>query len=515
MTASPPPPGPGDDAPPPRVTPYFLRIATEGCPRRLDRALRAEPGQPDPVPRARIRDAFLAAARAAHAQAPRVGDAAWPAPPAHLRPEEARVVEQAGHWYRTLFGDRTVTLHDHGLERPSEVAGIDARIGGWVDLVARDADGRPEIRQVAFGAPTPPARPLDHWSVRAAVVRLADWIGTGPLVVSWTDLLRGARVEAVHDGPTVVAACHDGIVARLAELRVRTADPRAERGSECTMCAHRKGCPEFPRAMIVRTHRDSLVPGVLTLTPSAVEAWSRCRRLWQDQYLLQIPASDEGPPAVHGQRVHDLLRRLHDDGPCDDPVRIDEIVDLHGGQARVRAELTDHARRCPIGAESFGHEVTLVRLQPRRPNFIASARLDAVWIHDGVLDVRDYKTGGVATTRVADDPRARVQAWVAEPTAAAEGLGLRIRYEHLAAEIVEDPEEWAPEADDIDAVGDWLAGIATAMRTDEALPGVADPVVCRGCRYRSICPDSATPGEPAWPRVDPDDLDDPDDAERP
>ncbi len=510
----PPPPssGPTDGEPIPKVVPYLLRIATEGCPRRLDLDLRGEPGSRDPVARARIRDAVLAAARTAHARHPRVGAADWPPPPPDLRPEEARVVEQAGHWYRTLFGDRTATLHDHGLERPSEVAGIDVRVGGWVDLTVRDADGRAELRQLAFGAEHPPAHPLDDWSVRAAVVRLADWIGDGPVVVSWTDLLRGTRVEAELHGPDAVAGCRTAIVARLAALRARTARPVPERGAGCTMCAHRKGCPEFPRAMNVRPgRRGALVPGVLTITPSAVEAWSRCRRLWQNQYVLRIPASDEGPPGVHGQRVHDLLRRLHDDGPCDDPARIEDVVALHGGEARVRAELSDHARRCPIGAESFGHEVTLVRLHPRNPHFIASARLDAVWIHDGVLDVRDYKTGAVATTRVADDARARVQAWVAEPVAAAEGLGLRVRYEHLATEIVEDPEEWAPEADDLAAVGDWLAGLAAAMRTEEPFPGVADAVVCRACRYRSVCPDSATPGVPAWPRVEPD----PDDTEQP
>ena len=29
--------------------------------------------------------------------------------------------------------------------------------------------------------------------------------------------------------------------------------------------------------------------------------------------------------------------------------------------------------------------------------------------------------------------------------------------------------------------------------------GVADVEVCRSCRYRSICRDSAAPGEPTWP----------------
>lgn len=29
--------------------------------------------------------------------------------------------------------------------------------------------------------------------------------------------------------------------------------------------------------------------------------------------------------------------------------------------------------------------------------------------------------------------------------------------------------------------------------------GVSEPAVCRWCPYRSVCPDSAAPGEPSWP----------------
>jgi hypothetical protein len=35
--------------------------------------------------------------------------------------------------------------------------------------------------------------------------------------------------------------------------------------------------------------------------------------------------------------------------------------------------------------------------------------------------------------------------------------------------------------------------------------GVSDPEVCKHCRYRSICPDSALPGVPVWPSVDTED----------
>jgi hypothetical protein len=79
---------------------------------------------------------------------------------------------------------------------------------------------------------------------------------------------------------------------------------------------------------------------------------------------------------------------------------------------------------------------------------------------------------------------------------------LRVRYEHLAAEIVDDPEVWEPDADDLEAVEHKLVEVVTWMRDESAWGGVADPEVCRTCRYRSICPDSAATGVPMWPQVD-------------
>ena len=47
-----------------------------------------------------------------------------------------------------------------------------------------------------------------------------------------------------------------------------------------------------------------------------------------------------------------------------------------------------------------------------------------------------------------------------------------------------------------------------AMRAATEWPGAADLEVCGRCRYRSICPVSASPGEPVWPRFDDEDDDD-------
>ena len=61
-------------------------------------------------------------------------------------------------------------------------------------------------------------------------------------------------------------------------------------------------------------------------------------------------------------------------------------------------------------------------------------------------------------------------------------------------------------SDDLDAIGAELFALVTEMREETAWVGIADPGTCRYCRYRSICPASAAPGLPAWPRID----DDPD-----
>jgi hypothetical protein len=260
----------------------------------------------------------------------------------------------------------------------------------------------------------------------------------------------------------------------------------------------------FPTAKRVGLRRGDTLPAVLSLTPSSVEAFERCSRLWRSQHVLSVPPSDGSAPGVHGQEVHDLLRQLHRDGTCD-PAGVDEVVQAHGASERVHAELLSHSRRCPVGATSFGHEFTPSRLYNRPPHFIASARIDAAWMHDGMLDVRDYKTGAVWHSRVADDARARLQAWVLAPIAERRGLRLRVRYEHLATEVDEDPDDWEPDADDLDAVQQELIALVEKVRAEREWRGVADADLCRWCRYRSICPDSALPGVAGWPRVD-DDL---------
>jgi hypothetical protein len=132
--------------------------------------------------------------------------------------------------------------------------------------------------------------------------------------------------------------------------------------------------------------------------------------------------------------------------------------------------------------------------------FMATARIDAIWVHDGLLDARDYKTGQVWHDRVADSPAAKVQAFVLDKAARRRNLQLRLRYEFLSPDVVDDPDPWEPDTDDLAKIEQDLGEAVTTMRDrDNEWKGVADEVSCSRCPYRSICRDSAARGEPTWP----------------
>jgi PD-(D/E)XK nuclease superfamily len=219
--------------------------------------------------------------------------------------------------------------------------------------------------------------------------------------------------------------------------------------------------------------------------------------------VLNVPASDGDPSPSHGQQLHAMLGLIHETGSCRDAGHVDDVLAAHGLDAdeRTRAEITNHLRRCPDAARAVGHEITAARFHRLpMPMFMASARIDALWEHDGILDARDYKTGRVWSEEVSHDEQARLQAYVLAPRAAAAGLRLRIAFEHLSSEVVDDPEPFEPDDDDVLAIEEKLRVVVAEIR-NESFDGVADPEVCVRCRYRSICPESSTPSEPIWPSV--------------
>lgn len=230
-----------------------------------------------------------------------------------------------------------------------------------------------------------------------------------------------------------------------------------------------------------------------------METWSVCERRYLLRHVLGIPASDAGPPSDEGLRLHAVLRFVHVHGSCQDDAFVHETLVTHGCDTpTMRARIERHRARCPRDPEMGRHEIERARYHHRPvPMFLATARIDAIWVHDGIFDVRDYKSGGLAPMALRDDVRAHVQAWVLAPRAAAMGARLRIRYEYLAPEIDDDPEPWEPDDDDLAAVEERLRSTVGAIHESE-FAGVDDPAVCGRCPWRSVCAQSAAPGVAQW-----------------
>jgi CRISPR/Cas system-associated exonuclease Cas4 (RecB family) len=329
----------------------------------------------------------------------------------------------------------------------------------------------------------------------------------------WADLVNGHLRERLVE-PDALGDIRAWYRDRLALLRERVATPVATPGSDCASCRFPARCPAHPTGAFGMGPRRDLRPGVLAISPSSLERWRDCRRMWRNRNLLQVPWSDDSGSTAWGLRVHRALQEVHAGGSCHDPAWVEQVLAAHGAEQddEMRGYLDRHARRCPTGAESVGHEIEMARFhRTPLPLFMATARLDAVWVHDGVLDVRDYKTGRAWYERVVDDPGARLQAWVAAPLAAERGLALHLRYEQLAAEIVDDPEPFEVTPEDLETIESELHEIVTEMWAEQEFAGVADPASCIRCGYRSICPDSASPAVPTWPV--PDLIDDAHDTE--
>lgn len=246
----------------------------------------------------------------------------------------------------------------------------------------------------------------------------------------------------------------------------------------------------------------ALLGEIPSLTPSAYANLARCRRLFWQRNLLRLPESDGRSSPDRGLFVHAMLKAIHDQGSCTDSAHVSDVLAAHGADdEHTRAMIDRHARRCPRRVDRSAHEVELARFYRNPPvMFMAHARIDAVWVHDGIVDARDYKTGRRHYDRVSDDPAARVQAFVlARHVERVGATRLRIRYEHLAPEIDDDPEPFDADPDDLAAIADELAAAVRALwEGDGEFAGVNDPLVCGTCPYRSICRDSAAAAEPIW-----------------
>lgn len=236
-----------------------------------------------------------------------------------------------------------------------------------------------------------------------------------------------------------------------------------------------------------------LVGAVVGLTPSAIARWTGCRRRYLLADLLQLPGADGGPTPQEGLLVHALLKRLHETGGCTEDRHRQELAEAYAPAQpeRLQAFFERHALRCPRGAATLGHERELARFhRAPAPAFVVGGRIDAIWVHDGLLDARDYKTGAPHLDRVGDDVVARAYAWLLAPLARERGLRLRVRYEILAEGVAEDPDPFEPDDEQLAAIEDELRTIAEEIRGETEYRGISDPMACGFCVYRSVCVDA-------------------------
>jgi len=132
--------------------------------------------------------------------------------------------------------------------------------------------------------------------------------------------------------------------------------------------------------------KKRLLNDIVSITPSNYDDFAQCERRFLNRHLLGLPPSDPGAANETGLLVHDMLRFIHDRGSCRDATHVADVLSGHGADNdHVRQLVERHSQRCPSAEITrAAHEHTLTRfhrLPP--PMFMATARIDAVWVHDG------------------------------------------------------------------------------------------------------------------------------------
>jgi len=418
--------------------------------------------------------------------------------PGGLLPEQAWFYRRYVENYCDLFAGQAGETRLHGCEVTSTFERRQIRVGGAVDLLLTRPDGAAELRQFELWGGRLSADPYASWEMGLAVLRLYRANPElGVLVIRHADLLSG-EVELhelnLAEHARAIAASLDE---EVGDLRARASTPVTNPGRSCRQCDLACACTEWADRPSARPRtpdpaRTDYVGSVVKLTPTSLQRWLDCPRAYRAANLLDLPTGPPGPRSTQGLAVHACLAKLHEAGPCGpDTARHMDAASTEGFvDDTMLGFITRHARRCPPAATSVGHELDLAQLHTRgEVPVMVTARVDAVWQRDGLLDCRDYKTGRARVARVADDPAARLQAWLLARLAANWGLRLQLRYEHLVPGIDEDPEPFEPDAEDIANIEAEIGTVAAAIASSE-FPGVSDSVVCRRCTFRHACPDA-------------------------
>ncbi len=485
-----------------KVTPFPLRVGRSSCPAWLDNEVHRDPA-PGPFFRWDIRTRLLMRLRQAHAamHAPEVSDLG--SVPGGLLPEQRWYYERFANTYCGVFAGDPGRDRPHGCDSVTTLNRRHLNVAGAVDLLLDLPHGAIELRQFELWGRRICADPYESWEIALALIRLfCVNPDLSKLAVRHVDLLSGEV---------------DIYASILASMSTRSPSVSMSRSPNCGLArrrlspspAGRAGTAESPvhvmpwddrpraRQVTVDPTRREFVGPIVRLTPTSIMKWLRCPRLYRAAHLLDLPVGPRGAGSERGIIVHSALARLHEDGPCSpDPAQRIEAASVQGLlDESLLGYLRRHARRCPTSARSIGHEVDLAQLHTWGPvPVMVTARIDAMWEHNGTLLCRDYKTGMPWGDRVADDPAARLQAWLLAHHAAERGLHLELRYEHLAEGVDEDPEPFEPDEDDIAEIQYWIGQLGADIAQSD-FAGVGEADICRRCVYRRACPDAVLEDE--------------------
>lgn len=432
--------------------------------------------------------------------------------PRGLLPEEQWYYAHFVQTYCELFSDKPAVCIPHGSQSVTRLPRRGVELGGAVDLLLEDRQGRLHLRQLELWGRDLSADPYSSWEMTLAALRLRQTgVVRGPLHLVQADLSNGFVVESdvdlSDDDDSDLPHLASRFDERYRSIRSRTSTAIPERGASCGVCSHIEGCDAWahkPRLPPRSPDRQPYMGRVVPLTPTSVETWASCPRWYRARHVLNLPGWPMGPKGRMGLLVHERLALLHSAGACSMASdRRTEAAMIDGQLSHeLLGYLNRHASRCPTKGVSIGHELPLAELLGRGSKAtMISARVDAVWIYNGMLDCRDYKTGPVRNARVQDDIGGRLQALALAPLADRLGLRLRLRFEHLGEGTVEDPEPFEPDSDDLETLQVEFADLAqTIDRSD--FGGVADPLVCIRCPFHFACPDSAAGEDIAFQAVD-------------
>ncbi len=241
-------------------------------------------------------------------------------------------------------------------------------------------------------------------------------------------------------------------------------------------------------------------PGVLVITASKARDLQACPRRYGLAHVLRLEgdaeATEQTEELALGLALHTELRLRHEHPDRHDDA---EFLDPMSPSApwisqRVRA----HTDLCPStlahsGVSYVDGECDLQWFRPRR-NVIVRGRIDALWLYDdGLLEVRDYKSGFVPET-LDDDPAALIYGLMAltHPIAASKRRVQRVRVTYEALRSVDS----VTVSLDVDAtvIGRALRlvqSIDEKIRGERRFHATPSPWACGTCQYRYTCPFSA------------------------